>query len=92
MNTTLVIFGAVGTGMIGYGIWSYRKPDPDNGEVTEVEHLPKSVPFRTREVKGVEQAKLSNVSNIWAGNKIYLKNIAKYWREQVGENSGAQSA
>jgi hypothetical protein len=78
--------------MIGYGIWSYRKPDPDNGEVTEVEHLPKSIPFRTREVKGVEQAKLSNVSNIWAGKKIYLKNIAKYWREQVGEDGGEQAA
>lgn len=92
MNTTLVIFGAVGTGMIGYGIWSYRKPDPNNEEVTEVEHFPTSLPFRTRMVKGVEQAKLSNVSNIWAGNKIYLKNIAKYWREQLGEDGGAQSA
>jgi hypothetical protein len=92
MNTTLVIFGAVGAGMIGYGIWSYRKPDSDNEEVIEAEHLPKSLPFRTREVKGVVQAKLSNVSNIWAGNKIYLKNIAKYWREQVGEDGGEQAA
>lgn len=92
MNTTLVIFGAVGTGMIGYGIWSYRKPDSDNEEVIEAEHLPNSLPFRTREVKGVEQAKLSNVSNIWAGNKIYLKNIAKYWREQIGEVGGEQAA
>jgi len=92
MNTTLVIFGAVGTGMIGYGIWSYRKPDSDKMEVKEVEHQPKSIFFQTKEVKGIKQAKLSNVSNIWTGNKIYLKNIAKYWREQVGENGGAQSA
>ena len=91
MNTAFVIFGAVGTGMIGYGIWSYRKPDSDNLKTTEF-LLPRPQPFRTKEVDGIEQAKLSKLSALWSENVVYLKNIAKYWREQVGEEIGETPA
>jgi len=93
MNTALIMFGLAGTAMIGYGIWSYRKPgsESDNRVVIEEVFIPKFLPFRITEDKGSQQTKLSNVSNIWAGSKVYLKNIAKYWREQVGEEGEEQS-
>lgn len=95
MNTTFYMFGVAGAGMIGYGIWSYRKPDSNSREAIETDLLSKSPPFRLKPVEGVEgveQTKLSNVSNLWTGSKIYLKNIAKYWREQVGEEGEEPSA
>ena len=70
MNTAFVIFGAVGTGMIGYGIWSYRKPDSGNLKVTE-DILQRPLPFRTKEVDGVDQTKLSKLSALWSENVIY---------------------
>ena len=78
MNTALIMFGLAGTAMIGYGIWSYRKPgsESDNRVVIEEVFIPKFLPFRITEDKGSQQTKLSNVSNIWAGSKVYLKNIA----------------
>ena len=85
MNNILFGCALLGTGMVGYGIWSYNKSS-DTKEPESDDLLPFFLSFPT-DNDGVLHADLVDVSSVWKGDIIYFKTIAKLWREQAGEET-----